>query len=277
MAQGIREVTNKRGFDPREFPLVVAGGAGPLHSCLIADELEIPFQIVPRESSIFCAAGMLMSDLRHDFVRTFVSTFDELDWGRLETVVDEMRAEGARLLGEEGIAEDRRSYRLKFDCRYLKQYHEVSFDVPWQAVEARDLASIAAAFHAEHNRLFGYSLEDEGAPVEIINLRLQAIGITDKPEHAVEAFAGADAGVALKGERAVYIPEDDGFRSVPIYDGHKMRFGHRVTGPAMIEQVTTAIFVGASFDCVCDQFGSFVLYRKGREDLVATISEEDPS
>ncbi len=277
MAQGIREVTIKRGFDPREFPLVVAGGAGPLHSCLIADELEIPFQIVPRESSIFCAAGMLMSDLRHDFVRTFVATFEDLDWGRLETVVDEMRAEGARLLGEEGITQDQRSYRLKFDCRYLKQYHEVSFDVPWEAVEARDLASIAAAFHGEHNRLFGYSLEDEGAPVEIINLRLQAIGITDKPAHAVEAFAGADAGVALKGERAVYIPEDDGFRSVPIYDGHKMRFGHRVTGPAMIEQVTTAIFVGASFDCVCDQFGSFVLYRKDREDLVATISEEDPS
>ena len=71
MANGIREITTKRGYDPREFPLVCAGGAGPLHAAAIAEELESTLVIIPKESSIFCAAGMLMSDLRHDFVKVF--------------------------------------------------------------------------------------------------------------------------------------------------------------------------------------------------------------
>ena len=79
MAAGVREVSVKRGEDPRDFPMVIAGGAGPIHACMIAHELEIPIMIVPKESSIFCAAGMLMSDLKHDFVRTLSSRLNEID------------------------------------------------------------------------------------------------------------------------------------------------------------------------------------------------------
>jgi N-methylhydantoinase A len=79
MASGVREVSLKRGYDPREFPIVVAGGAGPVHACMIAMELEIPVMIIPKESSIFCAAGMLMSDLKHDFVRTYATKFDDFN------------------------------------------------------------------------------------------------------------------------------------------------------------------------------------------------------
>ena len=79
MASGVREVSVKRGHDPREFPLVAAGGAGPVHACLIALELEIPVIIIPRESSIFCAAGMLMSDLKHNFVKTYSAPLNKID------------------------------------------------------------------------------------------------------------------------------------------------------------------------------------------------------
>ncbi|MFQ5535532.1 MAG: hydantoinase/oxoprolinase family protein [Sphingomonadales bacterium] len=273
MAQGVREITIKRGFDPREFPLVVAGGAGPIHSSLIADELEIPFQIVPRESSIFCAAGMLMSDLKHDFVRTFVSPLASLDWDRLSTLVEAMTREGAALLASERIPDDRRRYHVKFDCRYQKQYHEVSLKVPTALIADRDASEIARMFHDEHNRLFGYSLEEEATPIEVINVRLQAVGVTEKPRNRAEDHAGPDASSALKGVRPVYIPEHDDFRPIPVYDGHALHFGNRIEGPAILEQVTTTIFVGASFDCVCDKYGSFALYRKGREDLVAAALE----
>lgn len=275
MAQGVREVTIRRGFDPREFPLIPAGGAGPIHSCLICSELEIPLQIVPRESSVLCAFGMLMSELRHDFVRTFVSRLDAIDWERLAVMIDEMAAEGAAQLDEERIPENRRRCDVKFDCRYIKQYHEVSFVVPRAAVDARDVAGIAAAFHAEHNRLYGYSLEDEGTPVEIINVRVQAIGVTDKPSARREPWAGADAAHALKGRRAVYVPERTRFEEVPVYDGHRMRHGNRISGPALIEQETTAIFVSGSFDCVIDALGSFALFRKGSEQLVAASLEAE--
>jgi len=267
MAQGVREVTIKRGFDPREFPIIPAGGAGPIHSCLICQELEIPLQIVPRESSVLCAFGMLMSELKHDFVRTFVARLESLDWAKLGAIVDAMVGEGAAQLADERIPEARRRYEIKFDCRYIRQYHEVSFVVPRALLDARDAAGIARAFHAEHNRLYGYSLEQENTPIEIINVRVQAVGATDKPAYRKEDWTGADASHALKGRRSVYIPETRAFAELPVYDGHRMRFGNRIDGPAMIEQATTAIFVSASYDCVVDALGSFAVYLKGREDL----------
>ncbi|MEW5888095.1 MAG: hydantoinase/oxoprolinase family protein [Pseudomonadota bacterium] len=275
MAQGVREVTIKRGFDPREFPIIPAGGAGPIHACLICSELEIPLQIVPRESSVLCAFGMLMSELKHDFVRTFVARLEGVDWARLAAVVDEMSREGARQLAEERIPPERRRFEVKLDCRYIKQYHEVSFAVARELIEDRDTAAIARAFHAEHNRLYGYSLEQENTPVEIINVRVQAIGTTDKPAYRQEAWAGEDADAALKGRRSVYIPESQAFQEVPVYDGHKMGYGNRVDGPAMIEQETTAIFVSASYDCVVDAYGSFALFAKGREDLVQSCMNKE--
>ncbi len=275
MAQGVREVTIKRGFDPREFPFIPAGGAGPIHSCLICEELEIPLQIVPRESSVLCAFGMLMSELKHDFVRTFVSRLGAIDWARLTAIIDEMAREGARQLAEERIAEAKRRYDVKFDCRYIKQYHEVSFLVPRELIARSDTAAIARAFHTEHNRLYGYALEQENTPVEIINVRVQAIGVTDKPHYKEESWAGVDASGAAKGRRSVYIPETNAFAEIPVYDGHKMHCGNRVAGPAMIEQETTAIFVSAAFDCVVDAYGSFVLYQKGREDLVTNCLERE--
>jgi N-methylhydantoinase A len=268
MAQGVREVTIKRGFDPREFPFIPAGGAGPLHACLICEELGIPLQIVPREASVLCAFGMLMSELKHDFVRTFVSRLDAADWPRLAGLVDEMQREGERQLAEERIPPARRRVEIRLDCRYVKQYHEVSLPVPRALVEGRDAAGIAGLFHAEHNRLFGYSLAEEGTPVEIINVRVQAVGVTDKPAYREEAWAGADASGALKGRRSVYVPETGAFAEVPVYDGHRLRFGNRVDGPALVEQDTTAVFVSASYDCVVDALGSFALFAKGRDDLV---------
>ncbi len=274
MAQGVREVTIKRGFDPREFPLIPGGGAGPIHGCLICSELGIPLQIVPREASVLCAFGMLMSELRHDFVRTFVARLEGIDWARLSTLVAAMAAEGTRLLAEEGIEPAQRRVDLRLDCRYVKQYHEVSVAVPQDLIERRDAGAIAAAFHAEHLRLYGYSLQVEGSAVEIINVRLQAIGATDRPTYRSEAAGDADAGPALKSRRRVYVAERDAYAEVPVYDGHRMRSGQRLAGPALIEQETTAILVSDSFDCVVDALGSFVLYAKGREDLVAASLEQ---
>jgi N-methylhydantoinase A len=183
MAQGVREVTIKRGVDPREFPMVVAGGAGPIHACMIGEELDLPLLIVPRESSIFCAAGMLMSDLRHDFVRSCVARLDGAEWPRIERLVDEMIAEGHAHLARERIAEAERRFVLHLDCRYARQYHEVSFAVPMEALRRAEVGRIRNAFYAEHNRLYGYSLEDQGTPIELINLRVQAVGVTAKPSY----------------------------------------------------------------------------------------------
>ena len=274
MAQGVREVTVKRGFDPREFPMVVAGGAGPIHSCLICQELEIPLQIVPRQSSILCAVGMLMSDLKHDFVRTFVAGLEAVDYDRLNSVINEMKQEGSRLLKAEGIATARQEHFIKFDCRYQKQYHEVSFLVPAKALSNRDTGAIASLFHDEHNRLYGYSLEELGTGIEIINLRLQSVGRVEKPQPDGGAWNDPSPEHAKKGESSIYIPESNSFEPSPIYDGAQLQSGNRIAGPAMIAEATTAIFTSRDYDCIVDPYGSFVIYAKGREELVKSLGKE---
>jgi N-methylhydantoinase A len=144
----------------------------------------------------------------------------------------------------------------------------VSFPVSRAAIEQRDAAAILRAFHDTHHRLYGYSLEEEGTSVEIVNVRVQSLGRTDKPQAPGEPFAGADSVPARKGERTAYVVEDEAFRPIPVYDGHRLRYGNRIAGPALVEMITTTAFVSARYDAVADRYGALILYRKGREDLV---------
>jgi N-methylhydantoinase A len=274
MARGVREISVKRGIDPRDFPLVAAGGAGPLHASMICEELEIPVFIVPRDSSIFCAAGMLSSDLQHDFVSSFVSTLSDIDWATLGSLVTAMIEKGADLLDEEGIAPERRQFTLKLDCRYVKQYHEVSFPVAIDAIRRADAAVIAGAFHRQHEALYGYSLQEDGTPIELINVRVRAVGRIEPPQFPREPRAGVDAAGAVKGHRDAYVPQEQALRQVPVYDGHRIRHGNHVAGPALIEQVNTTLLLTAAHDCVCDECGSFVAYRKGREERLPGVLQE---
>jgi len=261
MAAGVREVTIRRGYDPREFPMVVAGGAGPNHACAIAAELELPLFIVPRESSIFCAAGMLMTDLKHDVVKSHIARLDELSAETLQAEADALVTHGREILRDENVPEDRIELHVEAEMRYVRQYHEVSLPLsPLDNLEKR--------FHDEHNRLYGYSLEEEETPLELINLRARAVGITDKPKPRTGERDGPDAGHALKNERSVWVPEESDFGAVGVYDGHTLRYGNAITGPAIIEQKNTTLFVSAVFDVHVDPMGSFLVYRRGREDIL---------
>jgi len=265
MAAGVREVSVKRGEDPREFPLVVAGGAGPNHACMIALELEIPIMIVPKESSIFCAAGMLMSDLQHNFVRTHVSPLDKLNPKKLRQLFEEMEKEGTKLLRSEHISKTRIRFNYSIDMRYVKQYHEVNVVVTREEVHKGKLQAIARKFHPEHNRLYGYSLEELGTPIEVINLRLTCVGRTDKPRFRKMKYAGPDPSFAFKKKRRVYLPNKKKFQPVPVFDGDKMKYGNKIEGPAVIEQVNTTTFVSPEFSVLCDAYGSFTMVLKSRE------------
>jgi len=268
MAAAVREVAVKHGQDPRDFPLVVAGGAGPNHACMIALELEIPVLIVPRESSIFCAAGMLMSDLKHNFVRTYAVLLNEADRNTFCRLFDEMKAEGVSLLISEGLDEAAIEYRYSLDLRYAKQYHEVEVEISETEVNSFNVGSMASRFHPAHNALYGYSLEDQKTPIELINMRLICIGRTEKPEFKSQDYAGDDPSRAYKSDRSAYLPDVKEYRTVPVFDGLAMEFGNRVEGPAIIEQVNTTTFVTPEFNVLTDRYGSFTMYLKALEDDV---------
>ncbi|MBI5016822.1 MAG: hydantoinase/oxoprolinase family protein [Deltaproteobacteria bacterium] len=268
MAAAAREIAVKNGYDPRDFPLITAGGAGPNHACRIALELGIPVILIPRESSIFCAAGMLRSDLQHDFVKTYPARLDQLDFGRLRELYGDMRDEAVRILASEGIPEGRVSYRLTLDLRYVRQYHEVGVEITWEDVEAGDAAALAGKFHPQHDALYGYSLEDKGTPVELLNMRLTAVGETEKPSLSPEGYAGEDPAPAWKARRSVYLPGPKLFEEVDVYDGMKLRFGNRLAGPCIIEQVNTSTFVTPEFKVIVDRLGTYTLYVPEREEEV---------
>lgn len=268
MAAAVREVAVKHGQDPRDFPLVVAGGAGPNHACMIALELENPVLIVPRESSIFCAAGMLMSDLKHDFVRTYAVNLNDADPQIFGRLFDEMKRSGKQLIMSEGILESDIEYRYSLDLRYVKQYHEVEVEIPAQEVDRFDIDAMARRFHPAHNALYGYSLEDQGTPVELINMRLVCVGKTEKPTFQQQDYAGEDPSRAYKKQRSVYLPVQKTFQEVPVFDGLALQYGNRITGPAIVEQVNTTTFVAPEFNVLTDRFGSFTMYLQHLEDDV---------
>ncbi|MAE29690.1 MAG: 5-oxoprolinase [Planctomycetes bacterium] len=262
MAHGVREVTVKRGLDPREFPMVVAGGAGSLHGCMIALELGMPRLIIPPTASVLCAAGMLRCDLQHDYLRSYVCRFGALDGVRLKQLVDEMVAEGEAHLAAEGVAAEERSHGVLLDLRYLKQYHEVTVAVDREALNRGDLEALASAFHGEHNRLYGYDLSAEGTELELINIRVRSLGRTEKPPLPIHPTGSSDPSGAAKGLRRAFVPERDTFEEVPIYDGHELVPGNLIPGPALVERVDTTVFISASFTATMDARRSLVLTRQ---------------
>ncbi|MBN2123042.1 MAG: hydantoinase/oxoprolinase family protein, partial [Deltaproteobacteria bacterium] len=261
MASAIREVSVQRGYDPREFLLVCAGGAGPIHAAMIAGELEIPRILIPKESSIFCAAGMLLSDLKHDFVRTYHTSFsrDAVDLPRFLSLLDDLEREGETVLSSEKIPPHRRSCRFSLDLRYVGQYHEVNVEVSVGDLRAFREAVVREAFHRAHDRLYGYSLKEEKRDVEMVNIRMTAIGDTEKPSFRQEDYRGGDPVDCLKGKRRVFLPVEREFADVAVYDGDRMGYGHRLEGPVIIEQVNTTIFVPPGHEIECDPYGSYLL------------------
>jgi N-methylhydantoinase A len=262
MAHGVRDITIKRGLDPREFPMVVAGGAGGVHACSIARELDIPTILVPGSASILCAVGMLMSDLQHDYVRSYVTSVHELAPDRLRRLVGEMVAAGDTELSREGVAVDRREHRVLLDLRYVKQYHEVTVAVPREAIDADDRETFAVRFHREHDRLYGYNLEAEGTGLMLINVRVRSIGRIDRPRHPRIERGGPDASAAYKRRRRAYVPESDGFADMGVYDGHGLLAANVIPGPALVERVDTTVFVSAGFVARVDDYGTLVLERR---------------
>jgi N-methylhydantoinase A len=258
MASAIREISVEKGYDPREFPLLCGGGAGPAHGAAIAAELGIRRIVVPRDSAIFCAAGMLRTDLKHDYVRSFARRLPEgrEKDPRIDTLLEEMRREARQTLEREGIATGRQRLHYGLDLRYPGQYHEVNVSVPEKTLKASDWNGVRELFHARHDRLYGYALREEGTPVELLNLRLTAIGVTAKPALERQPRAKPAAAHALKGRRAAYLPERGKFGSVPVYDGERLRHGNRIAGPAIIESVNTSIVVPTGYVAEYDALGN---------------------
>ena len=265
MAAGVREVTVRRGLDPRDFPLVVAGGAGPVHAAAIASELGAPVLITPRESSIFCAAGMLVCDFKHDFVQSYKARLSSMDFEELAAMWAQMAAAGLDILRGEGLSDDSASFSPALDMRYKGQWYELIVPLGAESMSSPDVATLTDAFGTMHDRLFGYRTDD--MPIDVLNVRLTVVGSTPKPTMRLSDDI-METGDPRIGTRQMWSSMQRSMVEVGVFDGRRMGPGATLEGPAVVELGTTSIVVPDEFDLVVDDAGSFVTILRERAEQV---------
>ena len=241
MARAIRVISVQRGYDPRDYTLVAFGGAGPLHAARLARELDIPRILVPRNPGILCAMGLLLTDLRADFASTKLLTLGDAALPEVASAFDALLDRAAGWFAEEHIPAAAQRTTRTVDMRYAGQNYELPIPVPEGPVGAGTLDALAAGFDAAHRRMYGFVAE--GEPVQLVTFRVEASGMVPKAAFTRHEEGPPDASAAIIGRRDVWMPEAKGFVSCPVYDREKMAAGHRIMGPAIIEQMdaTTVI------------------------------------
>jgi N-methylhydantoinase A len=258
MTAGIREVSVDRGVDPRDFLLVVVGGAGPIHAGVIASELGIPEILVPRDSAVFAAAGMLLADVRHDALRALPGRLSDVDGDTVAAIADELVAEVLLRMRDDGFASSDVDLMAACDVRYEGQFHEIVVEVPVGELQAGDISAAIAGFDSEHERLYGWATP--GSEMELVNLRVSGRARRQKPQRARVPGAGDDVKPPPPQTfREAYLPFDRAFREIAVYDGDSLPAGVSLGGPAIIELTTTTAFIPETYDVRVTHHGDFLL------------------
>ena len=254
MADTIRTVTVARGIDPRDFTLCAFGGAGPMHAAFIARELNIPLVVIPPAPGTFSGLGFLCSDFRHDFVQTFLTNAASPDLSLARQVFGGLEARGAQVLQQEGFSGEDIALHRSLDMRYVGQAHEVNVPLPGELGEGA-FGALAVDFHRRHEEQFGHSAP--GEPVEVVNLRVTAVGRVRRPAIRYSPSTGQ----SLTGTRRVYFAEAQGWLDCPLYQRTSLAPGFEVSGPAILEEHTSTLVLPPDFRARIDSFGNVVLHR----------------
>ena len=235
MSLAVREVSVKKGFDPRDFVLVAAGGAGPLHIAAVARELHVPKMIIPLFPSHFSALGMLLADERHDFIRTHYGDLAGINFAALVQTHAEMLREATSGLRHKDNAEQ----QIHLDLRYVGQEFTLQVPVTLEQLQAADRRGIRQAFDAMYEHRYAHHSPEE--PVEMVNVRLAVIG--KRPRLRFPTL-GASKMSAPARQRQVYLSSPTSPIACPVYDRAALGAGTRLAGPALIQEhgTTTVLF-----------------------------------
>jgi len=260
MVQAIRQATTERGYDPRDFALVAFGGAGPLHGADLALQMGIRKVVVPPNPGLTSALGLLSSDVRCDFTKTFHRRTDQLDCADVERefVALEQRARDT-LRGSHFIDANIRVERIA-QLKYYGGFEAVALPITLapSTFDRPALAAMLAHFAAAHEREYNYSLDD--VPLEIQLLQVVAYGAIERvPRPSVAPPSPATADALPKGERPVFFHERDTFMTTAIYARDGLAPGACVVGPAIVEQMDSTVLIRPGMHAVVDGCGNLIV------------------
>jgi N-methylhydantoinase A len=253
MTGAIKEISVMRGHDPRDFALFAYGGAGPLHAAFIAEELGMGRVVVPPMPGNFSAFGLLVADVRRDFVRTQVTRTAGLGVAGIRAILAEMRDEAGSALAEAGFGRDRQRFEARLDMRYAGQSFELAVPV---AFDIASIDEIERGFREVYEARYSHATDD---PSEIVSYRVAGYGIVEKPALPRIEGAGRSLEAALKGRR----PVGFGGKAVetPVYDRDRLPPEERVPGPAIVEEGGSTTVVPPGFTGRLDAIGCLILER----------------
>jgi N-methylhydantoinase A len=253
MADAVRLVSIRKGYDPRDFALVAFGGAGALHGAALAKDLAIPTVLVPPNPGVTSALGCLLVDITHDLSRMYLHNIANLSLTELDRAFHDLEMEGRERLLHEGVTEDRMVFQRFIDMRYLGQWRSMSIAVP---SELQSLDAAVAKFHEDHGREHNYSRP--GAPVEVYRLQVKATGLVPKAQFAKVAPRSGQTFAPI-GERMVRFDEHPKPMKTRIFDRAKLAPGDVVEGPAIIEQLDSTTLVPPGIKAEVDPYLTIIM------------------
>ncbi|MCA1646695.1 MAG: hydantoinase/oxoprolinase family protein [Chloroflexi bacterium] len=258
MAEAIKAISTERGFDLREFTLVPFGGAGPVHACQIALDLGIPRLLVPPVPGATSALGLLMSNVKHDYLRSRLADIGELSPEDVTALFGELHAAGQRQLSQEGFGPHEQRFRYFLDMRYAGQGYENPVPLDGVRIAADDLPRYRTRFDDIHRMCHGHAAP--GQPVEVVNYRVEAIGVVPRVALAKLGRASEDVQSARSGTRRAYFSTaSDGSIDVPVYARDRLRAGHHFDGPAIVEQYDATTVVCPEQSVSVDDYGNLIV------------------
>lgn len=257
MVNAIRRVSIERGYDPRDFVLMGAGGATGAHVTALAREMGIRKVLISKLASGLCAYGQILSDVKYNYMAPApIRIEDEGAATRLGELFKGLETRGSKDLEGDGFGADEITISRSLDMRYVGQVHECTVEIDTFDIDAHGLDAIREAFHRRHKELYTYN--EPHNPVEVVNVESTIVGHVDKPVRQTIA-AGKGAKTALKGTREMVFSLDGARQPTSVYDGAALGAGDSLSGPAVIEEVTTTIVVEPGWDASLHESGVYVL------------------
>ena len=239
MQEAIKLISSNRGFDLRDFHLFAYGGAGPLHAAALARDLGMRGVLVPPFPGAFSALGLLLADVRQDYIRSELIAFDAVSIDHIAEVFAELRAGGYTELTAQGFSPQTLQAEYALDMRYVGQGYELTVPLAGIPRDEADRAVVRAAFDAQHEQLTGHAAP--GERVEIVNYRVSAVAPVPHAPMTSPFALGAARGTAQLGERSIHL--DGAATHARVYDRTRLAHGEHVAGPALLLQPDSTTIV----------------------------------